>query len=804
MKISYNWLRTLINIDLTPQNIGEKLTSSGLEVEGIENFESIKGGLQGIVVGEVKSCVKHPNADRLHITQVDIGSDKLLQIVCGAPNVAVGQKVLVAPVGATVHPTEGEPFEIKLSKIRGEQSEGMICAEDELSLGKSHEGILVLPETHEIGQLATTYFQVYNDSVFEIGLTANRGDAASHLGVARDLRALTDCEIVRHEAIYKLPTPSNHKMIIDVEVEDTESCIRYSGISISGIVVKPSPEWMQMRLKAIGLNPINNIVDITNYIMHELGQPLHAFDADKILGKKIIVQKAKAGSIFTTLDGVERKLNGTECMICDTERPLAIAGVYGGLQSGITNDTNNIFIESAYFNPVSIRKTAKLHGLSTDSSFRYERGTDPQITDDAIKRAVQLIMECAGGEVSSNMSDYYPIPVKPAEVAFRIHKFYELIGQSIPVEKIVSILNGLGISVHQNQEGILNLIVPPYKGDVTREADVAEEILRIYGLDNIEIPSQLKSSLARSADEDAWLLKGKVAQFLTANGFVEMLSNSLTKSEYYEEDERKHAVKLLNPLSNDLNILRMSLLFNGLEMIQYNKNRKINDIRAFEFGFVYRQAGEKFIETSMLSMILSGNKVPENWQHSDSETTLFQLKSYAAQLFNVLGIKEYKWKYDSNHPEFSTTIELVHDKITLGYLGFVKHNLSRKFDIETPVLSAMFDWKKLLEAKKKSIFNLKEVSPFPAVRRDLALLIDKSVQYASLEQTVRKCNVQLIKEVSIFDIYEGDKLPQGKKSYAISIMLQNEEKTMTDEETDTVMKQVISQLQKETGAELRA
>jgi len=803
MKISYNWLRTLINIDLPPQSIGEKLTSSGLEVEGIENFESIKGGLIGIVVGEVKSCEKHPNADRLRITQVDIGSDKLLQIVCGAPNVAVGQKVLVAPVGATVHPTEGEPFEIKLSKIRGEQSEGMICAEDELGLGKSHEGILVLPDSYEIGQLATTYFQVYNDSIFEIGLTANRGDAASHLGVARDLRALTNCEIVRHEAIYKLPTP-NQSMVIDVEVNDTDSCIRYSGISISGIVVKPSPEWMQMRLKAIGLNPINNIVDITNYIMHELGQPLHAFDADKILGKKIIVQKAKAGSIFTTLDGVERKLNGTECMICDTERPLAIAGVYGGLQSGITTDTNNIFIESAYFNPVSIRKTAKYHGLSTDSSFRYERGTDPQITDDAIKRAVQLIMECAGGEVSSNISDYYPVPVKPAEIAFRIQKFYDLIGQTIPIEKIVSILNGLGISVHQHQEGILNLIVPPYKGDVTREADVSEEILRIYGLDNIEIPSQLKSSLARSADEDAWLLKGKVAQFLTANGFVEMLSNSLTKSEYYEDDERKHAIKLLNPLSNDLNILRMSLLYNGLEMIQYNKNRKINDIRAFEFGFVYRQAGEKFIETSLLSMFLSGNRVPENWQHSDSETTLFQLKSYAAQLFNVLGINGYNWKYDSNHHEFSITIELAHDNITLGYLGLVKPNLSRKFDIETPVLSAIFDWKKLLEANKKSAFKLKEVSPFPAVRRDLALLIDKSVQYASIEQTVRKCNAQLIKEVSIFDIYEGDKLPQGKKSYAISIMLQNEEKTMTDEETDKVMKQVISQLQKETGAELRA
>ncbi len=803
MKISYNWLRTLINTDLLPGSIGEKLTSSGLEVEGIETFESVKGGLKGIVVGEVKSCEKHPNADRLRITKVDIGKDKLLQIVCGAPNVAAGQKVLVAPVGTMVHPTEGSPFEIKLSKIRGEVSEGMICAEDELSLGNSHEGIMVLPQEYEIGKLATDYFPVYTDAVFEIGLTANRGDAASHLGVARDLRALTNSEIVRHETLYKLPTPTN-QLLINVEVKDTESCIRYSGIVISGVEVKPSPEWLQMRLKAIGLNPINNIVDITNYVMHEIGQPLHAFDADKISGKKIIVQKAVSGSLFTTLDGVERKLNGSECMICDSDKPLAIAGVYGGLHSGITAETKSIFIESAYFNPVSIRKTAKSLGLSTDSSFRYERGTDPQITDDAIKRSVQLIMECAGGEVASAMTDHYPIPVKPAEITFRIQKFYDLIGETIPVDRIVSILNGLGISVHKQQTDILHLVVPPYKSDVTREADIAEEVLRIFGLDNIPIPSQLKSSLARSADEDAWLLKGKIAQFLTANGFIEMLSNSLTKSEYYNEEELTQAVKLLNPLSNDLNILRMSLLFNGLEMIQYNKNRKITDIRAFEFGFVYQQAGEKFIETPMLSLFISGKKVPESWQPHDAETTLYQLKSYVSQLFNVLGIKGYKWKYDGNHPELSTTIELTHNKENIGYLGLVKSTHTKIFDIESPVWVAMFDWKKLLEARSKSAFNLKDVSPFPAVRRDLALLIDKSVQYASVEQTVLKCNAQLIKEVSIFDVYEGDKLPADKKSYAISIILQNEEKTMTDEETEAVMKQVISQLKKEIGAELRA
>lgn len=801
MKISYNWLLDLIKTEKTPAQIAEILTGTGLEVESIEPYQSIKGGLQGIVVGEVLTCTKHPNADKLSVTTVTVGGENPLQIVCGAPNVAAGQKVLVATVGSTVYPNTGEPFQINKSKIRGEVSEGMICAEDELGLGQSHAGILVLPTNYVVGYPASHYFPVYSDYTIEIGLTANRGDAASHLGVARDLRAVTNIQLRNSKfEIRNLDFISP----ISVSINDTD-CPRYSGISISGIEVKQSPDWLQNKLRVIGLTPINNIVDSTNYVLHELGQPLHAFDADKIVGNQIIVQKAKAGDTFTTLDKIERKLHGHELMICDAEKPLAIAGVFGGLHSGITSNTKNIFIESAYFDAASIRKTAKSHGLNTDASFRYERGTDPNITVDALKRVASIIIEIAGGTISSEIVDVYPTPIPYASLAFSIAKLNQLIGQEIPLTEVKRILTGLDISIEKEDKDTLHLLIPPYRSDVKRQADVAEEVLRIYGLNNIAIPTQVKSSISPSPDEANYKLRNKAADYLSSNGFYELTCNSLTKSAYYSEDELKTAVKMLNPLSSDLDIMRMSMLYSSLEVLQYNNNRKTSDVKCYEFGYTYQSVDGKYVETPHLFLTMMGNKQTENWNQPQQPVTYFSLKAIVINKLSRLGINVQSLTAEYNTPNnriYNTCTLTFNGKLVCEY-GAVLPAIAKPFDLDKEVYVADFNWNTIRELSNNLNLKYKPVSAFPQVRRDLALLLDEAISYADLERIAIKTEPKLLKNVSAFDVYQGDKIGTGKKSYALSFILQDEEKTLTDQEIDAVVNKLLKKFEKELGAQLR-
>lgn len=805
MKISYNWLLELIDLKQSPEELSALLTGCGLEVEGIETYQSIRGGLEGIVVGEVKTCAKHPNADKLSVTTVSLGGESDVQIVCGAPNVAAGQKVLVATVGTTVYPTKSEPFKISKSKIRGEVSEGMICAEDELGLGESHDGILVLPADYVTGRKASEYFPIYKDHLIEIGLTANRGDAASHLGVARDLKALTGAVLRSNPDSGFRQSEINHpESEITVSIEDP-ACIRYSGISISGITVKESPEWIKNKLKVIGLAPINNIVDATNYVLHELGQPLHAFDADKIAGRKIIAKKAAAGSLFTTLDKTERKLNGTECMICDMEKPIAIAGVFGGLDSGIMSATQNIFIESACFDPASIRKTAKFHGLSTDASFRYERGTDPNMTVPALRRVAQIIMEIAGGEASSEITDIYPEPVAHTELRFSIDKFYRLIGQQIPLEDIKRILTALDIEIIQEDGNALLLSIPPYRPDVKREADIAEEILRIYGLNNIDIPTQVKSSISASPDEGNYRLRSRVADYLSSNGFYELTCNSLTRSAYYTEEELTRAVRILNPLSNDLDIMRMSMLYSGLEMLQYNTNRRTSDIRCYEYGFTYTTENGRYVETPHISLFITGMKQGESWNQPQQQANYFTLKTTVLNVLARLGIdQQLQADHSSPIPSlYNTTILSANGKQLVAF-GTVDPGVAATFDLGQPVYIADFNWKNVADLSAQSKFKLKPVSAFPQVRRDLALLIDQAVSYGDIERIALKAEPKLLKAINAFDVYQGENIAPGKKSYAVSFILQDEEKTLTDQDIDRVMGKLIKQFEKELNATLRS
>jgi len=800
MKISYNWLRELIQLNDSPEEIGSKLTGTGLEVESIEAFESIKGGLAGIVVGQVKTCAKHPNADKLSVTTVDLGTGTDVQIVCGAPNVAAGQKVLVATVGATVYPSQGEPFGIKKSKIRGEVSEGMICAEDELGLGHSHDGILVLPETCEVGKPASTYFPIYSDYTIEIGLTANRGDAASHLGVARDLRALTGNAIQLPNRPIALT--EQNPCPIKVELPDAD-CIRYSGLMMEGITVKDSPEWLKNRLKTIGLSPINNIVDATNYVLHEMGQPLHAFDASQFAGNRIVVKKAIAGSTFTTLDKMERKMIGHELLIWDAEKPLAIAGVFGGLDSGISANTHNIFLESASFDAASVRKTAKAHGLSTDASFRYERGTDPNITVDALKQLASLILDIAGGTINANLTDVYPAPVAHTALAFSIQRFHKLIGQPIPMADVKRILAGLDIEITHETDTELQLLIPPYRSDVKREADVTEEILRIYGLNNIDIPTQVKSSISPSADEQAYKLKHKTAEYLTANGFYELTCNSLTKSAYYSEEKLKQAVSILNPLSNDLNIMRMSMVFSGLEVLQYNQNRRFPDMKCYEFGLTYITQDGKYVETPHLSLFITGNKQPESWNTPQQPVGYFSLKTAVQNIFNRLGIKHTPQSITTEHEQLQqATTYTIHNKEVVTF-GSVKAEVLKQFDLNQAVYMADFNWKNVVELCNQSL-KFTPISAFPWVRRDLALELDKQVTYADIERIALKAEPNLLQQVNVFDVYEGDKIASGKKSYALSFVLQDNEKTLTDQEIERVMNKLVKQFEKELNASLRS
>ncbi len=809
MKISYNWLKEIINIHSTPSEISQMLTGCGLEVEHLENYQSIKGGLEGIVIGYVKEREKHPNADKLSVCKVDIGTGEDKQIVCGAPNVAVGQKVLVATVGATLYPSKGESFKISKSKIRGEVSEGMICAEDEIGLGESHDGILILPENYEIGKPASTYFKVYNDFVFEIGLTANRGDAASHLGTARDLRAITKCEVRSVDC--ELPAASSQQPIA-VSIEDTEGCKRYTGLSISNIEVKSSPEWIQNRLKAIGINPINNIVDATNYVLHELGQPLHAFDADKIIGNKIIVKKAIEGSKFNTLDKVERVLKGYECMICDAEKPLALAGVFGGIDSGISATTKNIFLESAYFDAATIRKAAKGHGLSTDASFRYERGTDPNITIDAIKRLANLIIEIAGGTISSAIIDVYPTKIENTMIDFSLTKSNQLIGKEIEKERVIEILKALDIEIVEDKGEILKISIPPYRSDVTRPADVTEEILRIYGLNNIEIGNDIKSTISYNETENKVKLKNNLADYLIANGFNEIATNTLTKSAYYSEDELQSAVKMLNPLSSDLDIMRLNMLPNVLEALQYNNNRKLSNLKFFEFGKTYykgekTEAGginllENYVEQSHLILALAGTVENESWTNNNKPSSYFILKGYVQNIFAKSKINKLEF-LSIEHLQYNFAIAVIYKKKQVAVIGEINKNLTNKFDLNSPVFFADINIDLLMEFNKTEKSFIKSVPIFPTVRRDLALLIDEAINYSQLEKIALKTESNLIKQVNVFDVYKGDKIEKGKKSYALSFMLQDENKTLTDEEIDSVMNKLIKNFEKETGAILR-
>jgi len=803
MKISYKWLRDYIDTDAKVEEIGALLTGCGLEVEDIAEYHSIKGGLAGIVIGEVLEAVPHPNADKLKICRVNIGNDTK-QIVCGAPNVAARQKVLVATVGATVHPSKGEPFAINKAKIRGEVSEGMICAEDELSLGESHDGILVLPTDYEVGKPAAHYFEVYSDHVLEIGLTANRGDATSHYGVARDLFALG---VKRKKITLPQLILGQAENPYTITIEKDSGCKRYSGLQLNNVQVKASPAWLQNRLKAIGLSPINNIVDATNFIMHSLGQPLHAFDAAEIAGRQIIVRKAKEGERMVTLDGVEHKMLGHECLICDAVRPLAIAGVFGGLHSGINAETTNIFIESAYFEPSAVRKAAKAHGLNTDASFRYERGTDPNITFEALHDVAALIIELAGGYVPCIIKDVYPEPIAEKTIVFNPQKSNALIGKDIPLETQRRILTDLQILIHEESATHWELIVPTYRVEVSRAVDITEEILRIYGLNNIEMGSEVKSAMTFSADEFGLNLKNKLAQFLSNKGFLEMMSNSLTKSGQYSEEQLAGAVSLLNPLSQDLDVMRMDMLPSILEAMQYNNNRRNSDLRLYEIGKTYSRTGDakdlnNYKELKHLALGLLGKKQPESWNNAKSEFGYFGLKNVVEMLAAKAGLGVLNFTFNTDE-RFEMASQIRVKKRQIGVMGKVAGKLAKKFDLEKAVWYADLDLDAISELAAGVKFSLKNVSVFPAVRRDLAMVLDQTVTYQQLEKIALKTAPQLIKEMSAFDVYEGDKIELGKKSYALSFILQDEQKTLTDVEIEEVMSKLIANLTKEAGAILR-
>jgi phenylalanyl-tRNA synthetase beta chain len=798
MKISYNWLKQYIQTDKTPQEISLILTDIGLEVESLEKVQPIAGGLEGLVIGKVVTCIQHPNADRLRVTTVDVGRPELLTIVCGASNVAADQKVVVATVGTTVYPNEGEPFKINKSKIRGEASEGMLCAEDEVGLGVSHDGIMVLPETTEIGMAAKEYFKMEDDYLYEIGLTPNRADAASHLGVARDLAAYFRTELTMPDvAGFK---PQNQDLIIDVKLEDTTACPRYSSVSISGVTVKTSPDWLQDKLKVIGIRPINNIVDITNYVLHDLGQPLHAFDADQISGKQVIVKKCAEGTPFVTLDGQERKLSAEDLMICDAEKAMTIAGVYGGKNSGVTETTTNVFLESAYFNSVSIRKTAKRHSLKTDASFRYERGTDPEMTVYALKRAALLIQELAGGVISSEVSDLYPNPVKAFDVEVSYANITRLIGVAIPAAEIKSIIEALGITVVSENEEQLFLAVPAYKVDVTRECDITEEVLRIYGYNNVEIPSKVNASLSFTTKPNKEQTQHVIADLLTANGFLEIWCNSLTKEAYSLQPEE--AVKILNPLSSDLNVMRQNLLMPALESVAYNLNRRQPDIKFYEFGKTYHLVNEKYKERERLLIILSGMNQTEQWNQKSTPVSFFNIKAAVDAVIGRLGLSSYQTEEISND-DFAYGIRYYRGDKTLVSYGAATAAAKKKADVDKDVFYADFDWALLLDMVKKNKIVNKEVPKYPAVRRDLSLLVDMSVTFESLKTIVFKTEKKLIKNIQVFDVYLGDKLPEGKKSYALSFTLQDEEQTLTDKQIDAVMQKIIYNLAQTAKAEIR-
>jgi len=772
MKISLNWLKTLIPLTQTPEEIEAILTATGLEVEHYEYVDSIKGGLRGLVVGEVKTCSKHPNADKLNLTTVDIGQGRLLNIVCGAPNVSAGIKVIVAPVGTLITPSAGEPFTIQKAKIRGEQSEGMLCAEDEIGLGASHAGLLILPENLELGSKLSDYFKVESDVVFEIGLTANRGDAASHLGVARELSTVLNIplQIKTNES-----APSSNSKTIQIEIEDNKTCPRYSGIILENISVKESPDWLKTRLNSIGLRPINNIVDVTNFALHELGQPLHAFDFDKIKGQKITVKRNNKEK-FTTLDGVERSLHGHELMIYNAEEAMCMAGVYGGVFSGVTEDTKTIFLESAYFSPDAVRKAAKQHALNTDSSFRFERGTDPEMCIPAILRASNLLIELAGATVASQVYDLYPSVLEPFKIELRIEKIKQITGIDIPDTKIESILTGLGIKIISKDNKAYQLEVPRFKGDVTREIDVVEELIRIYGFEHIPLQRNLQVSLNYKSDNRQRKGEVKIAELLKANGFMEIMNNSLSSDKLYED--KSGLVYLSNPLSAEMNVMRSSMLYGALESIAYNKNRKQSNTHFFEFGKIYSNKEKGFKEQDQLIIIAAGNKTNESWENKSAAVDYYFIKSICEKTIDLFGVKSFEYNIEE-----------------------VEANLLQKFGIKDKVFFAVLDWAKLLKQKKE--FALQPIPQFPIVRRDLSLVLSKDIYFEKVQNIVNKKGGPKIVECNVFDIYEGKPLEANQKAMSISIELYDNEKTMSDSDIDPIMSTLISAFETELNAIIR-
>ena len=804
MKIAYNWLKNYIDVEVSPEKVAKILTDCGLEVEGQEKIQTVKGGLEGIVIGEVLTKQSHPNADRLNVTTVTIGTKDNLQIVCGALNVEIGQKVVVATVGTTLYSGE-ESFKIKKSKIRGEVSEGMICAEDEIGLGSSHDGIMVLPSDAIIGLSAKEYFNIEDDEVFEIGLTPNRADATGHIGVARDL--ITVLNLTESAQLIKPSVDQfkvdNNDLPITVEIENPSLCPRYSGVTLSGIVVKESPDWLKNKLLSIGINPINNIVDVTNYVLHETGQPLHAFDADQIEGNKIKVKTLSDATKFITLDEKERALSDQDLMICNAKEPMCIAGVFGGIKSGVSENTQNIFLESAYFNPVSIRKTAKRHGLNTDASFRYERGADPNITIYALKRAICLMQEVAGGKVSSEIVDVYPEPIVNFKVDFSYLNCARIIGEQIEAKTIQTILKNLEIEVLAETETGLSLSIPPFKVDVQREIDVIEEVLRIYGYNNIALPETMKSSIVFEEGVDKEKMVQTLSGMLVDNGFYETLSNSLTKSSYYSNKET--LVEVSNPLSIELDVLRQSMLYSGLETVQYNQNRKSPDLKLFELGKTYLKHEDKFLETHYLSLIITGNLQQENWSVAKEPTNFYHLKGFIQNIIERFGLHKLKLKKSETDLEvMEYGLKYTVNNKALLHLGKIKSSIQQQFDLHQELYYAEINidvFMELLNFTRKITY--KEVSKFPPVKRDLALLIDASIKYEQIENIALKQEKKLLKQVNLFDVYEGKNIESGKKSYAVSFVFQDEEKTLTDTQIDKMMNKLIQSFSTEIGATLR-
>jgi phenylalanyl-tRNA synthetase beta chain len=818
MKISYSWLKEYLKIDLDPGEVSTILTDIGLEVEGTETFEKVKGGLEGLVVGEVKSCGRHPEADRLYITKVIVGAGSALNIVCGAPNVKKGQKVIVAKPGTTLY-KDNESYRIKETKIKGVVSEGMICAEDEIGMGTSHEGIMVLDDDAQPGMPVSKYINLEKDTVFEIGLTPNRIDAASHYGVARDLAAfLSQNKEVRAELpdVGRFKT-GNNSYKVDIKIENKDACRRYAGVTVTGVKIGPSPDWLQVRLASIGLKPINNIVDITNFVLHELGQPLHAFDADKLADRKIIVRNMPEGTPFITLDGVEHRLSAEDLMICDGIEAVAIGGVFGGLYSGVTDETTNVFIESAYFNPLYIRRTVKRHGINTDSSFHFERGVDPDMTIVALKRAALLMKELGGGTISSEVIDVYPEPIKPFTVAFDYAYIDRLTGKHIERNRIRKILDALEIDIIDEHEDQITVSVPPYRVDVSRQADVIEDILRIYGYNNIEFSESLNSNISYTTRPDRERMLDIVSVYLSSNGFYEIMSNSLTKSAYYDKlssYKPEYLVKLYNPLSSDLNVMRQTLLFGGLESIAYNANRKMHELRLYESGNCYFYNAKKndsnplsrYSEEQHVALFITGNKYESNWISREEKSSYFQLKSYMENIFERLGFDTDRFNINniSGRPDiFVEGLCYTQNNITMAEFGIVTNKLTRDFDIKEDVFYCDIFWDNVLKNLRTRDVEFTELPKYPEVRRDLALLISSSVTFEQIKELAFRTEKYFLKRLNLFDVYTGDKIEKGKKSYAISFILQDQKKTLTDTQIDKIMSGLVNVFTDELNAEIR-